>query len=1706
MTLFKLKLAVMATLIVGTANWTHAQMAQDPLLSRTTSVQPNLVFILDDSGSMGGTSIYPDADGIGPATRTQARNSPDVNLMYYDPRILYSRRINADGTFQPLGTTGSAVLNDTTYSLFFYKPASTTLHSVSSVPVTSIGRGYAASGIVANFPAPPAGGTLATATVTTTSSSNVSGVTVTAGGNGYAASGVTASFSAPPSGGTTATATVTTASSLKASSVTITSGGRDYPSSGVTALFSPPASGGVAATGTVTVTTGVKVSSVAVTAGGNGYSVSPTATFPAPPGVGTQATATVSTSPTFTPTSLALGGGGSGYTSTPTLSFTGGGGSGATGTAVIGKGVIGLTLTNPGGGCPSTGALSFSNPPTGTAATGRILSRQANIPPNARGIATFILDTPGSGYLSPPTVTAPACSVAPTFTAVLSPTGNVVGLTLSSAGSGYASAPTVTFVGGGGGSGASATVVGTASNKIAGVTVTDSGSGYASAPALTVSGSSSATFNVTTAASNIITGVTITNAGYGYTSAPTIGFGGVGSGSGAGTTVATANTYRVSSINVTSAGSGYTSTPSLTLGNTGGGTGANWTVGTGSSYGISAINVTSAGSGYTSVPTLTLSGTGGGTGAAFTVNTTTTVVAAINAKWDGVSPASSAANYFAPYLPDAASPLETGATTTLTYPTAASSTTTNYPRFVNRTDCSAASCTWAQEVQNYANWYTYHRTRINLAKTGIGLAFQPLNPTFRLGWSVISKMGHDTATPVLDNGVVLYNSANQNAFLNWLYAVPLAGGTPNRRAVNSAGIYYQRADAGGPWANNPTGDTAITSAAAEEANQATCRRSYAMLMTDGYYNDTFSLTDVDSTTKTVTAEPSTYVFTGLEGPYSDTRGGTKFSNTLADVAMKYWATDLRPSVGMTNDVKPTDSDPAFWQHMNFYAIGLGVVGTLDPKNPATLAALTGTLASTPPRTLDWPSPISDGQTTIDDMWHATLNGRGKILSAKNAGELQRSITQMMADVNGDPNSQSGVAVSTANLRSGTKKYTPTYTPVSWSGNVIANSLDATTGNELAIAWQIETKVTSTSGEVSYSSLIPAAGSRQIFVGNGNTTGARATPFTHTDLVSSGLVGSMTGTVTDKLIDYLRGDKANEDVSPLSGTALYRYRQTRLGDIVNSTPVFVKNSVDLGYEKLPSGTPGQDSYRAFVDGTGAPGALTGGKNQRAEGLLFVGANDGMLHAFRDGTSSIPGGIETFAYIPKALLPTLNQLADKAYTHRYYVDGPISETDAYFSSGTPRWANVVIGTTGAGAGVAPAVGVSPRTAVFAFNVTNLNSGPTAINATSVMWEIGSNLSDFSELGYVLTEVQTGIALDGSWVAVINNGYDSASCKARLYVVNLETGARIRDINTGVGDCTTAKNGLGGVKLVRNAKQQIIGAYAGDLLGNLWKFSLNDASAANWKVDLGGSALYAGGSSQAITGTPNVIPLTAASTPQTGYMVVFGTGKFFEVADITNNTTQSVYGVWDPLPFGAAVIPSGTTLTSTTTLLVSQTIGGAQVGADGNTYYGVSANTIDYVGQTSPSVIEPRRGWKINLPNTGERLVYPIQILEGKFIVAETISPSNVSLNPCKVSGTGIGFKYLLDGLTGAGPDEAIFDTDGDGDVDSSDLIVSGFQGRADGRSVILEVSRNATESKLVIIGAEKLTKAITLSCRLRGDCISPSSAAAVKSRQWRQLFMR
>lgn len=1095
-----------------------------------------------------------------------------------------------------------------------------------------------------------------------------------------------------------------------------------------------------------------------------------------------------------------------------------------------------------------------------------------------------------------------------------------------------------------------------------------------------------------------------------------------------------------------------------------------------------------------------------------------------------------ATSYFDPYLPASQltnpdSLLATGATP-LSYPrcvgASCAASQTTFPKFFKRTECVGNSCSLAEEQQNYANWKKFHSNRMDLAKTGMGYAFQDINSGLRLGWTTINNIS-STSLGSNGSGVSALDQTTKTAFYTWLYSRGPNGGTPLRESLIAAGKYFSRADDKGPWANTPDATSKDlstlalggTDTQAKRLAHASCRRSYTMMLTDGYYNDndpTFADTDYTAISRisgtTPTGAALTFDYNGRTTPYA----AQSTITTIADIAMKYWVSDLRPSgspdYGLANNVPQSNSNKSFWQNMGFYAVGLGIDGTLT-QDVATLGNLTsGTLA--------WPEPDSggDGQETIDDLWHAAINGRGRMLSARNADALADGVEGMLAEINTVVASQSGVAASTLSLSTLTKKYTPNYTTGTWFGNVISSSLEARSGAELCTQWRITGSwlvdpLDATkhhwyvNGKYDGTrDLAPCVGSpttyngiadytlRNVYAWDGTAYGNFNDANTYVMSATTGVASSKSTAGDTKLVNYLRGQKTYEDVTDTNGnittTNLYRARQFVLGDIVNSTPTFVKDALNMGYDQLPAGTYGQSTYNTF--------AAT--KAARTEGMLFAGANDGMLHGFRETT-----GAEVFAFVPRAAMPNMHQLASRSYNHLYFVDGPTVEADACLSSGSActTWSNLLLGTGGAGAKT-----------VFALDVTS----PMAMDASKIKWEITSSGS-FTNLGHVLTDVQTGLAMSGEWVAVFGNGYNGGTgTNASLFVVNLDTGALIKEIvvpNT--IPVTGGNNGLGGVRLLRDDNKRVIAAYAGDLKGNLWKFDLSSTSSASWVVGLSNTPLYKTADTTSPAKQPIMATPTVVKHPLNGYVVAFGTGKLFESADVTSTVSQAMYGVWD------SVTPPAITQIDKTSL-IQQTITSAIAGTNVITnsdlststvtlnYYGISRNPINWTAvSTTP------RGWFIDLPNTGQRVIYPFELLLGTYAATDTVSPYNVSVNPCLSTGSGKAWNYLIDMVTGGGVPVAVYDNNGG--IGTS-FIASGYESLADGRSKYI---KNDATSTTTTTGITNLTAGggggsggsgggwtdpgINLDNCTFDPATCPksnSSSSNISRRTWRQLFMR
>jgi len=991
------------------------------------------------------------------------------------------------------------------------------------------------------------------------------------------------------------------------------------------------------------------------------------------------------------------------------------------------------------------------------------------------------------------------------------------------------------------------------------------------------------------------------------------------------------------------------------------------------------------------------------------------------------------------------------------------------PHGGTRTDCAGATCTFNEERQNIANWRKYHIDRISSAKTGLSAAFASQADNFRLAYGDING----TPNTMTDFGVA------KPAFYAWLDARVASGGTPLRGALDRVGKYYQNNANSGPWGSKPwappTGET--------PASHLSCRRSYSMLITDGFYTDAApaGVGDVDSTlgvkythaldpTKSYQYKPGDKTDVRNKGKSDKTTGAAGTADTLADIALKYWATDLRPD--LANDYGIGDaSAPPFWQNMTSYMVSFGAPGKMTD----------GDVGSAKAGNLNWAVPVLNTVTTIDDMRHAAHNGGGDFLTVTDAQQFATDLGNVIGSIASQQFSQAGVAASATDLTVGTKKFIPFYISGTWWGNLQMKDIVTS-----SVDWQVI--ATDGNGQPTGATTLPAPASRKIFVWTDATKQGLDFTYTNITTAANSLKGTntnmqMSNAVTSDIIDYLRGVRTKEGAG-------MRKRPAVLGDLVNSTPAYIRNNTNPQYEKLPASTPGLTTYAAYM----------ASKAARTEGVVFVGGNDGMLHAFGEGYGSNMGGREVFAYVPRSVLGKLEALTDSGYpyAHTYMVDGPMMEVDAYLTTpnltggGTSTgWRNLVVGTAGAGA-----------KSVFALNATD----PLLMNGKAILWEVnadpafpvmpGNSTTSFAELGNVLTKAQSGITVSGNWVTIFGNGYDSKSGKASLFVVETGTGKLLKEIQT---DNTTG-NGLGGVRLVYNDKRQIIGVYAGDLKGRLWKFDLSGATSSAWGLGNGGVALFtalSGATPLPITGAPAVIERTDQPGFIPSYIVIVATGKLFEAADPSVTTPiQQVYGLWDRKPFGSTGSDSITD--SQLEGLKHTLVTGSIDPSTGETINGGGATDVGGISFVNPAVTtldwSTRRGWKLAQDTfTGQRTISEINMVD-EVVKVDTVAPIT-SASSC-LAATSKGQTYTINPFTGLCRAGGTLDTNGDKLIDERDANVCTFTTPADGVDVVL-VIRNSLGEDTGLRSVQTASGSITI--RTKGapppqDCTNPVYAVA------------
>lgn len=852
--------------------------------------------------------------------------------------------------------------------------------------------------------------------------------------------------------------------------------------------------------------------------------------------------------------------------------------------------------------------------------------------------------------------------------------------------------------------------------------------------------------------------------------------------------------------------------------------------------------------------------------------------------------------------------------------------------------------------QKFADWYAHYRTREAMMKTVISQAFVNIDDSFRIGVSTIHASKAVNAAsdkPIASTnflGIQDFDGVQKEKFYRFVKEYSSSGYTPNRAALSFTGRYF---------ANVAPGQTA-------DPMQYACQKNFAMLATDGAWNSN----DEDTSAG---FGPQGLAKKGVNpGTVGNQDGGSSVatvmkdhyaaSNTMADVSYYFNFTDIRDGTlwgnctgALGKDVcdnraaATRDDDPDQPQRMMTYTMSLGQNGSLRYQKDYD-AAVSGDFyelknGSTTKR---WRSPTTDAYK-VDDLWHAAVNGGGIFFNANNAADVSDGLRRTLADAKAI--SGSGTAAATSSLypvEGNNAFYIASFSSPDWYGDLRAYKIDTVSGALRTVDANNKDANNETWPDGSAGEQLNARtpSTRKILVAKSGSL-VDFTP-NSMDAAQLALFGNRCSTapvMSHCLLlppaELTEANKASQMVEFLRGSpkSFYRTRAQVLGDIVNSSPVFDGNNraqySDAGYDN-----PGD--------------ALT-----KRDGVIYAGANDGMMHAFDAKT-----GAELWAFIPTTVMKDLYRLADRNYddNHRFFVDGSAVIGDVYINGG---WRRILVFGLGAGGKTYVALDVTNRT------------------SPSLLWE-------FSHADLGLTHARPTITKrkNGTWVVAFPSGLNNGKDEGFLFVLNAATGAIEAKIGTGTGT-----GGLGPVsawvdEISNNTATRF---YAGDNVGNLWRFDI-DNNVEPYGRALKLATLKSGSKAQPISTRPVLTMLSkgGASTP----VVFVGTGRLVGTPDLSDTSVQTIYAIRDPLAdqsWGDVQANSK---------FIKQTLVDSG-GVRGNS----SVNPVDWTRDG---------GWYVDLKDPGERINIAMA-LQGRTLIAASNVPSDKT--DCRPGG-GTSWLYALD----------------------------------------------------------------------------------------------
>ncbi|MGA2778781.1 MAG: PilC/PilY family type IV pilus protein [Steroidobacteraceae bacterium] len=703
-----------------------------------------------------------------------------------------------------------------------------------------------------------------------------------------------------------------------------------------------------------------------------------------------------------------------------------------------------------------------------------------------------------------------------------------------------------------------------------------------------------------------------------------------------------------------------------------------------------------------------------------------------------------------------------------------------------------------------------------------------------------------------------------------------------------------------------------------------------------------------------------------------------------------------------------------------------------------------------------------------------------------------------------PSNQSSVSAGinqkqSAKVQIGSQVFFAYYNSTNWPGSLTSQSLEAAPGNPTSLIidpvanWDASCVLTGVpAGQTCASTSIagPTAaegpGNRTILTWNG----ASGTAFEWTSLTAAQQAALDTGdpTNTPLRLNYLRGDRSNE-LTPL-GVGLYRARTSVLGDIIDSSPTWV-GPPSAGYPNVwndlfasAAPTPPENAGAAQTYG-----AFTVAEQTRTN-VVYAGANDGLLHGFRAGAydasnnyqSANNDGMELLAYMPGYVLNDINSYANVAndysniqYAHHFDVDATPGTGDLYFGN---QWHTWLVGGLGAGGN-----------AIFALDITNpglggggnFSEGAAAAQATVIgEWSTntvaGVTTSTINCANVALCGANLGKTYgtplirrfhNGDWGFIIGNGFSSATGDAGIYVVTVDsTSGALTWYYLSTGQPPGAGDGIAFTDAADFDGDHIVDyVYAGDLLGNLWRFDLTDANPHNWAVTP--NPLFTTPAGQPITTKPIIAINNSGPLPRV--LVEFGTGRQIPMTNTApasySTTQQALYGIWDwnlsswnsksPSTFASLASIGSPTTTSN---LVQQTITAsydATLSTTGSAYRTVSSNPVCYADTVGCQYF----GWYLNLPigpadptnpsspTVAEQVLFAPALISGVFVVNTTVPPTTMPTTCASTSAAA--WTMALDPVSGGALTSAFFEyyTGKFINVTSPNGVQTGISGVAD-----------------------------------------------------------